>query len=98
MRTFAFGILANSRDRNLVFYKGEYARRGKLRFHDLRHTCASLVIEEGESIKYIQTQPGHSCPTVTLNVYVHLLEPVNQAAACRLENAIRGAIGHKFKK
>ncbi|MCL5123044.1 MAG: site-specific integrase, partial [Deltaproteobacteria bacterium] len=53
-----------------------------IRFHDLRHTYASLLIEQGENIKYIQTQLGHSSPTVTLNVYAHLMKPINQEAAC----------------
>jgi integrase len=61
---------------------------GKIRFHDLRHTYASLLIAQGENIKYIQAQMGHSSPMVTLNVYAHLMNPTNQAAACRLEDAI----------
>jgi len=69
---------------------------GKVRFHDLRHTYASLLIEQGENIKYIQTQLGHSSPTVTLNVYAHLMKPTNQEAARRLENAILGATSHKM--
>lgn len=60
----------------------------RIRFHDLRHTYASLLIEQGENIKYIQTQLGHSSPTVTLNVYTHLMKPTNQEAACRLENLV----------
>ena len=59
-----------------------------IRFHDLRHTYASLLIEQGENIKYIQSQLGHSTPTVTLNVYAHLMKPVNQEAACRLESMV----------
>ena len=46
------------------------------------------MIEQGENIKYIQTQLGHSNPTVTLNVYAHLLKPTNQEAVLRLENTI----------
>jgi integrase len=68
----------------------------RIRFHDLRHTYASLLIEQGENVKYVQTQLGHSSPTVTLNVYAHLMKPTNQEAACRLENAIFGATGHKM--
>jgi len=64
------------------------AKIDKMRFHDLRHTYASLLIEQGENIKYIQSQLGHSSPTVTLNVYAHLMKSVNQEAACRLENAV----------
>ncbi len=60
----------------------------RIRFHDLRHSYASLLIEQGENIKYIQSQLGHSTPMVTLNVYTHLMKPENQEAAVRLEKAI----------
>jgi len=68
----------------------------KIRFHDLRHTYASLLIEQGENIKYIQSQLGHSSPSVTLNIYAHLMKPVNQEAACRLENTIFETSGSKM--
>jgi len=68
----------------------------QIRFHDLRHTYATLLIEQGENIKYIQTQLGHSNPTVTLNIYAYLMKKVNQEAACRLENAIFNGTGHKM--
>jgi integrase len=69
---------------------------GKMRYHDLRHTTASLLIEQGENIKYIQKQLGHSSPTVTLNVYAHLMKDSNQESACRLENTIFESTGHKM--
>ncbi len=53
----------------------EAAALPKIRFHDLRHTYASLLIEQSKNFKYIQTQLGHSSPTVTLNVYAHLMKP-----------------------
>jgi len=56
-----------------------------IRFHDLRHTYASIMIDRGDNIKYIQSQLGHSSPTATLTVYAHLMKPTNQAAACRLD-------------
>ncbi len=68
----------------------------RIRFHDLRHTYASLLIEQGENIKYIQTQLGHSSPTMTLNVYAHLMSPVNQEAAVRLEKAVLGEMVAKW--
>ena len=68
----------------------------KIRFHDLRHTYASLLIEQGENVKYIQSQLGHSSPSVTLNIYAHLMKPVNQEAACRLENTIFETSGSKM--
>jgi integrase len=70
----------------------------KIRFHDLRHTYASLLIEQRENIKYIQSQLGHSSPTVTLNVYAHLMKPTNQEAACQLENSVFGENGSRKGK
>ena len=66
----------------------EKAKLPKIRFHDMRHTYASLLIEQGENIKYIQNQLGHSSLIVTLKVYAHLMKPVNQEAAIRLENQV----------
>ncbi len=74
----------------------EKAEIERIRFHDMRHTYASLLIEQGENVKYIQKQLGHSSPTVTLNVYAHLMKPVNQESACRLENIIFEGTGHKM--
>ncbi len=54
------------------------------------------MIEQGENIKYIQSQLGLSSPTVTLNVYAHLMKPVNQEAACRYENLILNQDGHNL--
>ena len=60
----------------------------RIRFHDLRHTFASMLIEQGENIKYIQDQLGHSSATLTLDIYGHLMRPVDQEAAEKLENSI----------
>ncbi|UCE08543.1 MAG: site-specific integrase, partial [bacterium] len=68
----------------------EAAGLPRMKFHGLRHTYASLLIAQGENIKYIQTQLGHSSPTVTLNVYAHLTASTNSKAACRLENTVLG--------
>ena len=68
----------------------------KIRFHDMRHTDASLLIEQGENITYIQEQLGHSSPSVTLNVYAHLIKSDNQSAARRLENTIFESNGSKM--
>lgn len=68
----------------------------RIRFHDLRHTKASLMIDQKENLKYIQTQLGHASPTITLNVYTHLLKPVNQDAACRFENMLFENSGDKM--
>lgn len=68
----------------------------RIKFHSLRHGFASLLIEQGENIKYIQNQLGRTNPTTTLNVYAHLMKGENQEAACRLENSIFQGTGHNL--
>lgn len=62
----------------------------QVRFHDLRHTYASLKIDQGANIKYIQKQMGHKKATTTLDIYSHLLEESNPTSAQELENAVLG--------
>ena len=44
----------------------------RIRFHDLRHTCASLLLANGISMKQIQDWLGHSDFSTTANIYAHL--------------------------
>ena len=44
----------------------------KIRFHDLRHTCASLLLANGVSLKEVQEWIGHSDIATTGNIYAHL--------------------------
>jgi len=44
----------------------------KIRFHDLRHTCASLLLANGVGMKEIQDWLGHSDYSTTANIYAHL--------------------------
>lgn len=43
-----------------------------IRFHDLRHTCASLLLKNGVPMKQIQEWLGHSDFSTTANIYAHL--------------------------
>jgi integrase len=45
-----------------------------MRIHDLRHTCAALLIEQGAHPKVIQEQLGHASITTTLDTYGHLFD------------------------
>ena len=74
----------NLRDR--VFYRLlEKAELRRIRIHDLRHTFASLLIQQGESLAYVQQQLGHSSIQVTVDVYGHLIPGANRAAVDRLD-------------
>jgi integrase len=45
----------------------------KVRFHDLRHTVASLLLSKGHSLKAVSQRLGHANPTMTLRVYAHTM-------------------------
>ena len=72
------------------------AKIDDFRFHDLRHTFASILIDLGENPKYIQNQMGHSSIKITFDTYGHLMNTVNKEAANRLGNAIFGGDGSKM--
>jgi len=57
-----------------------------LRIHDLRHTCASLMISAGASVKAVQMALGHSTALITLTTYTHLYDEDLEAVADALDN------------
>lgn len=65
-------------------------RRAGLRYrkpHTLRHTFASMLIEQGEPLSYIQQQLGHHSAAFTLKVYGHLLPRGDSRAVDALDDA-----------
>ena len=44
----------------------------QIRYHDLRHSCASLLLANGVPMKQIQEWLGHSAFSTTANIYAHL--------------------------
>ena len=66
-------------------------KRAKLRaigLHTLRHTYASLLINQGESIKYVSKQLGHASINITGDLYGHLFKETSAAAMNRLSMRI----------
>lgn len=49
-------------------------QRPTRRFHDLRHTFASLLIAQGTNVVFVSQQLGHASPEITLRVYAHLFD------------------------
>ena len=64
----------------------EQAGLRKFRFHDLRHTFGSLLIQAGVSPAYVQKQMGHRSIQVTIDVYGHLIPGENVAWIDTLDN------------
>ena len=63
----------------------ERAGLPRMRFHDLRHAHASLLLLMGESPKVVQERLGHAKIELTLGTYSHLLPGIQRAAADRLD-------------
>jgi integrase len=61
----------------------------KIRFHDLRHTCASLLLASGVNVKQVQSQLGHASVQITLDIYSHLL-PESGSPGARAFEALLG--------
>jgi len=65
----------------------------KIRFHDLRHTYASLMLANGEDIVRVSGLLGHANPTITLNVYSHMLPREHYGSTDRLAQLVYGDSG-----
>jgi integrase len=61
-----------------------------IRLYDLRHTCATLLLAQGEHPKIVSERLGHASITLTLDTYSHVLPTMQQQAAERLESALFG--------
>lgn len=62
----------------------------QIRIHDLRHTYASLLINQGENLKYVQMQLGHASITTTVDRYGHLMPDAHVGASQRLDATVFG--------
>lgn len=59
-----------------------------IRFHDLRHTCASLLLKNGVPMKDIQEWLGHSSYNTTANIYAHLDTSSKNTSASKMSNVV----------
>lgn len=58
----------------------------QIRIHDLRHTYASLALQNGESPAYVKEQMGHHSIQVTVDIYGHLVPGGNKRAVDQLDD------------
>lgn len=75
----------------------EYARLIKaakvrpIKFHGLRHTCATLLLAAGEPVHVVSERLGHASPTMTLTVYSHVVGNMQQRAAATVGGLLHGS-------
>lgn len=62
----------------------------RLRFHDLRHTHATLLLDAGENVKVVQERLGHHSASFTLDTYGHVTETMQRRAADRFGDLALG--------
>jgi integrase len=56
-----------------------------MRFHDLRHTCATLLLAQGVHPRIVMEILGHSQISITMNLYSHVIPAMQQEVAARLD-------------
>ena len=62
----------------------------EIRFHDLRHTCATLLLSKGVHPKFVQELLGHATIAITLDTYSHVLPGMGNQTAVAMEAALDG--------
>ncbi|WP_240489212.1 site-specific integrase [Cohnella thermotolerans] len=60
-----------------------------IRFHDLRHTSATLLINQGVHAKVISSRLGHANITTTMNIYGHVLQSADKSAADKMNSLFK---------
>jgi len=60
----------------------------KVRLHDLRHTCATLLLSKGIHPKIVQELLGHSSISQTMDTYSHVLPNMQSTAAVAMQKAL----------
>lgn len=62
-----------------------YAELPSIRFHDLRHTFATMALEHGMDVKTLSTVIGHVSSATTLDIYSHVTDTMQKQAAARID-------------
>ena len=66
----------------------EHAGCKHVRFHDLRHTFATLALENGMDVKTLSAMLGHVSAATTLDIYTHITGDMQRAAAASIDRSI----------
>lgn len=78
-------------------FKVKAAGLEHIRFHDLRHTHATILLQEGVHAKVVSERLGHSNIGITLDTYSHVIPTMQAEAARTLDNALRTAANNGRK-
>ena len=73
------------------------AKLPKVRFHDLRHTCASLLLSLGVPAKLVQETLGHSTYQLTMDTYSHMIPALRNEVADRMDEILSTTVNEAVK-
>lgn len=73
----------------------EHAGCKHVRFHDLRHTFATLALENGMDVKTLSAMLGHVSAATTLDIYTHITDDMQRTAAANIDRGIGKAVPHE---
>ena len=66
----------------------EHAQCKQIRFHDLRHTFATMALGSGMDVKTLSAMLGHVSAATTLDIYTHITDPMRSEAAAKIDQRI----------
>ena len=66
----------------------EHAQCKQIRFHDLRHTFATMALGSGMDVKTLSSMLGHVSAATTLDIYTHITNPMRSEAAAKIDQKI----------
>jgi integrase len=66
----------------------KHAGLPRIRFHDLRHTCATLLLSKGTHPKIVQEMLGHANISMTMDTYSHVLPDMQEKAVSAMDDAL----------
>ena len=69
----------------------------KVRFHDLRHSCATLLLSLGVHAKLVQETLGHSSYQLTMDTYSHMIPALRNEVADRMDEIFSVAVNAAVK-
>lgn len=62
----------------------------EIRLYDLRHSCATILLEQGEHLKVVAERLGHSSTAITLDIYSHVAPTMQENASAKIANEMYG--------
>jgi integrase len=79
-------------DFDRVWRRFKTKQKLEIRFHDLRHTQATMLLRQGVHPKVVQERLGHANVGITLDIYSHCTANMQQEAAEKIDEALAAAL------